>query len=210
MHWRNACELYGVERCDAKHRKLFNSGVMLLSQPAHSAMLSRGWERDAQKLQCRVLCDQLYLNALLVRDAGGALMDLGPAFNYVGSELRRALVNTPTSTTSDTLAAQRRAALRAACVLHLTRKVPKLYTVDWAARRALSGGARGDVLQCSINASWPSSAGARAARRRALRAKLPKPLPPGKYDIGQVLCQGEAQGCALFPWVAAGGSVGPV
>ena len=54
------------------------------------------------------------------------------------------------------------------------------------------------MLQCSINASWPSSAGARAARRRALRAKLPKPLPPGKYDIGQVLCQGEAQGCALL------------
>ena len=30
MHWRNACELYGVTPCVSKKWKLFNSGVMLL------------------------------------------------------------------------------------------------------------------------------------------------------------------------------------
>ena len=59
MHFRNACELYGVAPCDARRWKLFNSGVMLLSREAHGAMLRRGWRVDGPRLKCRVLCDQV-------------------------------------------------------------------------------------------------------------------------------------------------------
>ena len=145
MHWRNACELYGVQNCDPKRWKLFNSGMMLLSREAHGDLLSRGWRDDAPRLQCRVLCDQLYLNALM-RRAAAPLVDVGMAFNYVGSELRRALVVSGDG--SPLHAEPRRAALRDACALHLTRKVPKLYTVDWVAgglggRPQCGGGAGG-------------------------------------------------------------------
>ena len=203
MHWRNACELYGVTPCVSKKWKLFNSGVMLLSSAAHGQMIRDGWRLDAPKLQCRVLCDQLYLNALL-RRSSRSLLDLGPSFNYVGSELRRALVSTgaaPASHGAGTaLVAKRRASLRDACALHLTRKVPKLYTVDWVARRALRR-KHADVLQCSSNASWPSRREEREQRKRSMLTKLPKPLPPGKYEIGKVLCQGEEGPCSLQPWV---------
>jgi hypothetical protein len=204
MHWRNACSLYGVPDCAARRWQLFNSGVMLLSNRTHGAMLRRGWRADRPRLQCRILCDQLYLNALLKRDGGDALHDLGAAFNYVGSELRRALVTTGGATAasapaSRAQAARRRVGLRDACMLHLTRKVPKLYTADWVARRALSADA--DVLQCARNASWQPSAAAAEERRRSLLARLPKPLPAGKYAIGAVLCQGETPPCALQPWV---------
>jgi hypothetical protein len=37
---------------------------------------------------CRVLCDQLFLNAAARRERL-CVRELGPAFNYVGSELRR-------------------------------------------------------------------------------------------------------------------------
>ena len=203
MHWRSACELYGVKPCEPRSWQLFNSGVMLLSRSAHASMLTRGWREDGSKLQCRILCDQLYLNALLRRE-GGRLEDLGPAFNFVGSELRRAMVSTAAASEAppaerSALAARRRNALRDACVLHLTRKVPKLYTVDWVARRAL--GSAADVLQCGPNASWPPTAEKAAERRRSLLARLPSPMPPGKYEIGQVLCEGEKSGCALQPWV---------
>lgn len=201
MHWRNACELYGVSPCVAKQWKLFNSGVMVLSQHAHGAMLRDGWRKDAPRLQCRVLCDQLYLNALLRREHG-QLLDLGASFNYVGSELRRALVTTGSRDAAAPLAEHRRSGLRDACALHLTRKVPKLYTVDWVARRALRR-RHADVLQCARNASWPASRDERDERKHALLAQLPRPLPKAKYDIGQVLCQGESTPCALLPWVSS-------
>ena len=129
--------------------------------------------------------------------------------NYVGSELRRALLASGSSSGgggggsggSAGAAMRRRAALRDACLLHLTRKVPKLYTADWVARRALTTKAA-DVLQCTRNASWPPSARARAERRRTLLASLPQPLPAGKYEIGKVMCQGELPPCGLQAWVA--------
>jgi len=172
---------------------LFNSGVMLLSRAAHLPAL-RGWERE--RLECRVLCDQLYFNAL-VRRGRLCLHDLGSAFNYVGSELRRALVapSAAESRAPETArAAGRRATLRDACVLHLTRKVPKLYTADWVAQRALR---TRDVLQCGANASWP-----RGRWRKELLAKMP-PLA-GKYDIGREMCDRQPAGCTPLPWVVRG------
>ena len=197
MHWRSACSLYGIvtTECEPKRWRLFNSGVMMLSRRAHGRLLS-DWRRDEAKLQCRVLCDQLYLNALVRREQV-TLRDLGAPFNYVGSELRRALVTTGSaSPPSSAEMARRRSALRDACVLHLTRKLPKLYTADWVARRALAPAA--DVLQCTANASWPPKAN---AWRRQLLARLPPSLAH-KYDFGAELCKGEPPPCALRSWAS--------
>jgi lipopolysaccharide biosynthesis glycosyltransferase len=90
--WTSACDLYGMNHaCEPKRWQIWNSGVMLLSRAVHAPLLAAGWKRDAHRLSCRVLCDQLYLNALFKR-AGARVCDLGAAFNFVGSELRRALV----------------------------------------------------------------------------------------------------------------------
>lgn len=182
MHWRTACELYRVPSCDPEAWRLFNSGVMLLSRAAHAPLLSR-WRME--KLQCQILCDQLYLNAILKR-AGAPLHDLGAAFNYVGSEFRRAVTTTSSS---------RRSALRDACIFHLTRKVPKLYTADWVAHRSL--GNEADVLTCARNLSEPREK-LESVRRQILR-RLPK-LDTRKYDMGVEICKGEPMGCAMQPW----------
>ena len=58
--------------------------MLLLSQRHRS--LVEGWQKH--KLVCRVLCDQLFLNAAARREQL-CVRELGPAFNYVGSELRR-------------------------------------------------------------------------------------------------------------------------
>lgn len=201
MHWTSACELYGMTGadCQPKRWRMWNSGVVLLSRKAHAPLLAAGWTRDAHRLSCRVLCDQLYLNALFQRE-GARVLDLGAAFNFVGSELRRALVVDASTKEPAAALERRRAAVGEACVLHLTRKVPKLYTADWVARRSLwrSSG----ILRCARNETRPSVRGD-AQRRRALLGRLPKPLPAGKYDIGSVLCQGQPQPCRLQPWVAA-------
>ena len=158
-----------------------------------------------------LLAEQLYLNALFKRE-GARFLDLGGAFNYVGSELKRAVLLLGGSHTSRSsggsgaggvggnLSSARRMALRDACILHLTRKVPKLYTADWVARRALSSAA--DVLQCGPNATRENLGAAGAGeRRRALRKRLPPALPAGKYSIGRVLCEGEPPPCAPQPWL---------
>ncbi len=207
-HWTSACELYGMSRgCEPKRWRIWNSGVMLLSRAVHAPLLSAGWKRDAHRLSCRVLCDQLYLNALFKR-AGARVLDLGAAFNFVGSELRRALVVGGGSGPAGAAIDRWRMAVRAACMLHLTRKVPKLYTADWVARRSLSRAA--DVLQCDGNASHAhSSSPNKAWQRGGLVAKLPKSMAAKKYDIGTVLCEGQPSPCQLQPWVAEHGSVGP-
>ena len=188
QHWRSACQLYGLGACKPKGWRLFNSGVMLLSRDTHSSMLSR-W--PSEKLECRVLCDQLYLNAVIRRE-GARVHDLGAAFNFVGSELVRAVTQTagarPTATADPEL---RRSALRGACLLHLTRKVPKLYTADWVVHRAL--GSAADVLQCSDNATGPPN----VALQKALLTKLPS--LGAHYEIGPLLC-GHEPSCAVYPW----------
>ena len=103
----------------------------------------------------------------------------------------------------------RRQGLRSACMLHLTRKVPKFYVADWVARRSLSS-RHHDVLQCttaelhdaaasgdrinelhaSLNASW----------RRRVRAALPRALAADAYNIGRELCKGQPRPCQLQPW----------
>ena len=73
MHGRAFCSLYGLEAtlpsvCSpeaVKRVRIFNSGVMVMSS-AHLPLLD-GWDR--RKLECRILCDQLYLNAM-VRQRG--------------------------------------------------------------------------------------------------------------------------------------------
>ena len=188
QHWRSACEFYKVPRCEPKRWQLFNSGVMLLSRGAHLPLVA-GWASET--LTCRVLCDQLFFNAA-VRRAQLALHDLGATFNFVGSELRRALtgnISDPRWPRGSLAAQARRAALRDACVLHLTRKIPKLYSAHWVAQRSLRSR---DVLQCGPNASWP---------RGRWRAPLLRRLPPleHKYDIGKEMCTGQAAGCLLLP-----------
>jgi len=87
MHWRTACAIYNVSSCKPKSSLLFNSGVMLLSRQ-HLPLLARWQERQ---LECRVLCDQLFFNAVAAQ-RGIAVSDLGASFNFVGSEVRRAVV----------------------------------------------------------------------------------------------------------------------
>lgn len=157
---------------------------------------------------------QLYLNALFKRE-GVPVRDLGAAMNYVGSELKRAVLVGPQSAPvvhrgssrapSENVSAARRAGLRDACILHLTRKVPKLYTADWVVRRMLASAT--DVLTCDRNASSERRGAAGAVERRALRARLPKPLPSGKYELGKVLCADEPPPCGLQPWARAGAGV---
>mmetsp|Transcript_37954 Transcript_37954/g.94312 ORF Transcript_37954/g.94312 Transcript_37954/m.94312 type:complete len:263 (-) Transcript_37954:188-976(-) len=191
MHWRAACQLYRLDVCAPKQWHLFNSGVMLLSRAVHLAPL-RGWLRE--QLECRVLCDQLYFNAVVKRDHL-RLHDLGASFNFVGSELRRTLVANLSGSSPDLEAdrAARRVALHHACVLHLTRKVPKLYTADWVVQRALHSR---DVLQCSSNASWP-----RGRWRKHLLSLMPS--LKGKYDIEKEMCDRQSSSCKLLPWVSA-------
>lgn len=191
MHWRAACELYQVPKCAPHKWTLFNSGVMLLTQQTHLPILLN-W--SSEKLGCRILCDQLYINAVM-RRAQARIHDLGGNFNFVGSELRRALtenVSDSRKSRSALTILARRVALRNACILHLTRKVPKLYSAHWIAQRALR--AR-DVLQCGPNASWPSG-----HWREAMLSKLPK--LDHKYDIGHEMCARQGHGCMLLPWAA--------
>ena len=206
LHRRAACDLYhspnnAVWCSGGGNQLIFNSGVMVLSRDAHLPHLAR-WR--GEKLVCRVLCDQLYLNALLHRTAGMTLHDLGGDFNYVGSELTRAVTTSGTAGDSHReAAARRRVAVRDACLLHLTRKVPKLYTADWVTHRALSWPF--DVLQCARNATPPRGSAARKAglsmpeadRRRAILARLPS--VGHKYEIGAQLC-GKKDGCCAQRW----------
>mmetsp|Transcript_15897 Transcript_15897/g.33774 ORF Transcript_15897/g.33774 Transcript_15897/m.33774 type:complete len:327 (+) Transcript_15897:233-1213(+) len=185
MHWRTACAIYNVSSCKPKSSLLFNSGVMLLSRQ-HLPLLARWQERQ---LECRVLCDQLFFNAVAAQ-RGIAVSDLGASFNFVGSEVRRAVVTSSEGRPIQDKAA-RRAALRAACVVHLTRKVPKLYLAHWIARRALT---QQDVMQCFQNSSAAAIEGSKELLLRLL------PIEE-KYDIGVELCKGEPPGCKAQPWV---------
>ena len=61
QHFAAACSIYNISGCNPRRDwRIFNSGVVVLSA-AHHRRLTSGWE--AQPLTCRILCDQLYLNA---------------------------------------------------------------------------------------------------------------------------------------------------
>lgn len=192
QHVASACHLYGLSPCDRnKTWRIFNSGVMLLTSAQHAG-LTRGWE--AQPLACRILCDQLYLNAALRRE-GLAIHDWGATYNYVGSELRRAILSSEgAAARSAAEQAHRRAGLADACFLHLTRKVPKAYTAHWALFRAAH---HRDVLQCRLNRT---SEGAPAYADRRVGAALGGQL--ARYDIERELCKGQEEPafCRLQPW----------
>ena len=76
--------LYSLHPAFAFTLTLILTRLLLLSQRHRS--LVDGWQKH--KLECRVLCDQLFLNAAARRERL-CVRELGPAFNYVGSELRR-------------------------------------------------------------------------------------------------------------------------
>jgi len=57
------------------------------------------------------------------RREGLLLRDLGAQFNYVGSELRRAMLTSSAAPRAEAELTHRRAGLADACFLHLTRKV---------------------------------------------------------------------------------------
>ena len=76
--------LYRLHPAFAFTLTLILTRLLLLSQRHRS--LVDGWQKH--KLECRVLCDQLFLNAAARRERL-CVRELGPAFNYVGSELRR-------------------------------------------------------------------------------------------------------------------------
>ena len=106
--------------------------------------------------------------------------------------MRRALIKPPSSA--------RRGALRDACVAHLTRKVPKLYTADWLVHRSLAGD---DALQCARNGSEPQD----RHWRRTMLGRMPD--LGHKYSFEEELCRGQSverlrlvQPCPV--WVAAG------
>ena len=91
MHTRSTCALYGAAggaaaRCSTegvRSARIFNSGVMVLSD-AHLPLLD-GWER--RDLQCKILCDQLYMNAMTAQH-DVCVHDLGNAFNLPGTQVR--------------------------------------------------------------------------------------------------------------------------
>ena len=99
---------------------------------------------------------------------------------------RRALIKPPSSA--------RRDALRDACVAHLTRKVPKLYTADWLVHRSL---AHDDALQCTRNGSEPLE----RHWRRAMLGRMPN--LGHQYRFEEEICRGQSGTCALQPWAAA-------
>ena len=111
MHARAMCSLYnlGDDACGKAAlgaARIFNSGVMLLSS-AHRPLVE-GWKTE--KLECKILCDQLYLNAM-VRRHEVCLQDLGGGFNMPGTQVRKFIVST----------AQQRAAMGARAQLGLVR-----------------------------------------------------------------------------------------
>lgn len=177
---------------------MFNSGVMVLTRTTHLPLL-RGWR--SERLTCRILCDQLYWNALLWRERA-PLHDLGAPFNLLGSELKRALLTSgrPADALADAAAPlRRRAALHGACILHMTRKVPKAPVASWVAYHAL--GPPADALQCAnvTHAAWPRASG----WRLRLRQQLPSPGKRGASSrLEAELCRGQPAGCALQPWAS--------
>ena len=108
-------------------------------------MTDARWERT--KLECRILCDQLYLNAQLHRHRG-CLHDLGTAFNMPGTTIRKLL--TSTSKQREAAASEplslANSPISDACIAHLTVLPAKAQSAHYLLQRALT---HRDVLQCA-------------------------------------------------------------
>jgi len=152
MHAKSFCEIYDLkkdrdvwkETCSnqaVKRQRTFNSGVMLLSG-AHRPMLDQ-WEKEP--LRCKVLCDQLYMNAMLRRH-DVCLDDLGTAFNMPGTQVRKMLTSTAAQRKEGTHLQLRDSQLADACVAHLTVLPSKSISAAYLLLRALTSR---DILQCA-------------------------------------------------------------
>jgi len=192
MHARSLCDIYGLGKtlptsCSAsaiKQQRIFNSGVMLLSE-AHLPLFE-GWEQE--RLECRILCDQLYLNAML-RKHDVCLEDLGTAFNLPGTQVRKLLVtNKEQRDTAAEALDIRHSPVADACVIHLTVLPAKHYTSHYLLKRAVESD---DVLRCA--------GGAQGSEVRAVAQTMLGQLPAFKYAIQEIWCKGLREGCELIP-----------
>ena len=193
MHGRATCELYNLAaevpgsctKHATKKMRIFNSGVMLMSA-AHRPLLA-GWEKS--KLECRILCDQLYLNAMMIKH-GICLQDLGTPFNLPGTQVRKLLMATakapaPASGLQGT-------AIADACMVHLTVLPSKHYTSHYLLKRSLEDR---DVMLCTHD-------GPVRVDRGAMVAALPgeeQLQGVSSYDITKIWCKGYGDSCQLIP-----------
>eukprot|EP00316_Scyphosphaera_apsteinii_P000510 CAMPEP_0119340276 /NCGR_PEP_ID=MMETSP1333-20130426/99999_1 /TAXON_ID=418940 /ORGANISM="Scyphosphaera apsteinii, Strain RCC1455" /LENGTH=914 /DNA_ID=CAMNT_0007351993 /DNA_START=40 /DNA_END=2784 /DNA_ORIENTATION=+ len=186
MHARSLCEIYQLrgsfpESCSPaalKRQRIFNSGLMLLSD-VHRPLLDK-W--DEERLECRILCDQLYLNAML-RKHKVCLQDLGTAFNLPGTQVRKQLMMSTKEAASDALEIMD-SPLAQACAVHLTVLPSKPHTSHYLLKRALE---HHDVMQC---------AGTGESSHDDLT--MLKLLPDLSYDINKIWCQGMAADCIVI------------
>jgi len=195
MHAKSLCQIYGLSRDSCsnvalKRQRIFNSGVMLLSS-AHRPLLE-SW--DKEPLRCKILCDQLFMNAML-RKHGGCLEDLGTAFNLPGTQVRKMLTSTPSERESEAGALQPRdSPLADACVAHLTILPSKSVSAAYLLRRSLLSR---DILQCAGKGGPVDAA--------AMLAQLPpKEAAASDADVQKLWCKGQSVGCAIVPAPTSG------
>ena len=197
MHARALCELYDLQnaapaacgKAAVKTQRIFNSGVLLLSK-AHLPLLD-GWQK--RELRCRILCDQLYLNAML-RLHNVCLRDLGVAFNLPGTLMRKILLTSAEPASNSALTASvlpplRDTPLGAACVVHLTVLPARKEVMSYLLKRAVQ---QRDVLQCTA----AGGGGGGGADASAMLGSLPK-VSDKPHDIEKALCGGRPKPCKL-------------
>ena len=197
MHGRAFCDIYNLKESHpatcgteaVKQARIFNSGVMVLSA-AHHKRLIDGW--DAKPLECRILCDQLYMNAMVTKHKV-CVHDLGSAYNLPGTIVRKNLMTTRRArrvTPEGT-------PLASSCFVHLTVLPSKQKTSHYLLQRALQ---QGDIMRC--DGEDVSTGTAAAARPHSLspteRSGMLGALPTLRYDIEKIWCKGKGKGCQLI------------
>jgi hypothetical protein len=195
MHAKAFCEIYDLKRdrkvwkqvCESqavKRQRIFNSGVMLLSK-AHRPLIDR-WEREP--LRCKILCDQLYLNAMLRRH-GVCLDDLGTAFNLPGTQMRKMLTSTAAQREEGTHLQLRDSAISDACVAHLTVLPSKSVSAAYLLKRSLTVR---DVLQCGGKGGPVDTAA-------LIGALQPEDASPSEDEVERLWCERvKGGGCKLI------------
>lgn len=199
MHAKAFCEIYDLKRdkevwketCAnqaVKRQRIFNSGVMLMSK-AHMPLLEN-WEREP--LRCKVLCDQLYMNAMLRRH-DVCLDDLGTPFNLPGTQIRKMMTSTTAQRAEGTHLQLRDAPIADACVAHLTVLPSKSVSAAYLLKRSLT---TRDVLQCP-GTGVPVDKGA------VLAALKPEDASPSEDEVEKLWCakakgKDKGGGCKLI------------